>query len=340
MRFQAVFIVNIISMIISWGVGLYLAYRGYGVWALLLHYISNKLLIFFLYIFCANHFFSIGFSSYIFIVLLKYGSKLLLSNLIITLYDEFRGLVIGKRYSTEELGYYNRGKQFPMAIISSISTAVQNVVFSVYSKEQDDLEYINRMHAKVTNITSFVVFPIAVGLAIVAEPLVHFVLTDKWLGCVPYIYIFCAFYIMWPLRETCQQTIASLGRSDLYLKVEIIGKLIGIIILLCTFWISPYAIGIGLIIDGLFSTIINMLVMGKLTSFKIKDQIAAIIKNLIVSVLMFIIVFPIKYLISNQLILLLAQVLIGVLVYAVLSFFINKQTTKLFLSVFRRRRNA
>ena len=121
----------------------------------------------------------------------SFGWKLLCSNLISNIYNELRSLVIGKKYNSATLGYYNRGKQFPTLIVNNIDGSIQSVMLPALSKEQDNKERVKSMMRRSIVTSSFVIFPLMAGLAAVAEPLISLVLTDKWLPCVPYLRVYC-----------------------------------------------------------------------------------------------------------------------------------------------------
>ena len=127
-----------------------------------------------------------------------------------------RNLLIGKIYDSKSLGYYSRGNQFPSIIITNINGSIQSVMLSALSAKQDDIKRVKNMVRRSILSSSFIVFPLMVGLAVVAEPLVKLLLTDKWLPAVPFMQIFCASYIFWPIHTTNLQAINALGRSDVF----------------------------------------------------------------------------------------------------------------------------
>jgi len=319
MQFKLILFGNIASLLISWVIGILLAYNGFGVWALLLHQIIYKLLLSIYYIFVSKLKIKLIFSIERLKILLKFGSKLLFASIITTIYEESRSLVIGKKYSSDDLGYFNRGKQFPYTITLAINQSVQSVMYSVFSKEKNDEQFIKTSYRNTILLSTFIVFPICVGLMVIAKPMIIVLLTSKWLQAVPFLIVFCIYYMMWPLRETSQQLMSSLGRSDLYLKLEIIEKIIGILIIIFTMFINVYAIAIGLLIDGLISMLINIIIVGKLIDFSFIKQLKVVVPNFLLSILMGMLIYPISCLLKNNIILLVIQVLLGIVFYFILS---------------------
>lgn len=135
-----------------------------------------------------------------------------------------RSLIIGKIFNPSILGFYNRGDQFPQIIVSNINGSIQSVMLPVLSEEQDDKQRVKSMVRRSIVTSSFIVFPLMVGLAVIAESLVKIVLTDKWLPCVPFLRIFCFSYALWPIHTANIQAINALGRSEIILKLELIKK--------------------------------------------------------------------------------------------------------------------
>ena len=338
LKFKTIFYVNVFALLVSWTTGIVLAYNGFGVWSLLIHQILYKAIIVFLYVFVSKLKIRFVFSFQRLKILLSFGSKLLIASLVVNVYEEIRGLVVAKKYSTEELGYFNRGKQFPMTIVSSINSSVQSVIYTVLSKQQDDLAAVKATHKKTIICSSFLVFPICVGLACVSIPLIKLLLTDKWLPASPFLIIFCAFYFLWPLRETSQQVMSAIGRSDLFLKAEVVQKIIGIAILFSTLFINVYAVGIGMIVDCVISTLINMYIVSRLIKYSVFEQLRDCFKSFLSSTLMGIIIVFLGSFISNDVLKLIVQVLCGACLYFAFSVAVNNEAIFLLKSIVKRNR--
>jgi len=257
MLFKRLFISSLGAVIASGIVGIAIAYRGGGVWALVAQQLTNQLMVAIILWFTVKwrpHFICsfkrLG-------ELFSYGSKLLASALIDTLYRDLRTLIIGRIYMPEMLGFYNRGEQFPKIIVSNINGSIQSVMLPTLSAHQDDTKRVKEMMRRAIKTSSYIIFPMMIGMIVVAEPLVKIVLTDKWLPAVPFLQIFCISYALMPIHTANLQAINAMGRSDIFLRLEVIKKIIGLIILGISLQFGVYAIALGQVFGGIISTFIN-----------------------------------------------------------------------------------
>lgn len=321
MDFKKLFISNLLSIIISGIIGVLLAFNGKGIWALVFQNLSNVLIT------CLVMWFTVKWRP-IFIfnfnkvkILFSYGWKLLISSLMETLYQDLSSLVIGKKYSSSTLGFYNRGKQFPQFITNAVNGAVQSVMLPAMSSIQENKVVVKNMMRRSITLSSYLMFPIMAGLAAIAEPLIVLLLTDKWLSCVPYIQIFCFTFAFYPVHTCNLQTINAIGRSDIFLKLEIIKKSIGIIILCISvfYFNSPIIIAISGALTTFISCFINAYPNRQLIDYSYQEQIKDILPNFVISILMIIPLYFLKYIFYNPLFLLITQIILGIIVYVLLS---------------------
>ena len=254
-------------------------------------------------------------------ILFAYGWKLLVSSLLDTLYQDLSSLVIGKKYNTGILGYYNRGKQFPQFIISAINGAIQSVMLPVMSAKQDERSQVKALTRNSIMLSSYIIFPLMAGLAGVASPLVRILLTDKWLPCVPFLQIFCFSLSFWPVHTSNLQAINAMGRSDIFLKLEIIKKVLGILALIITVmcFSSPIAIAMTGVFTGVISCFINAYPNKRLINYSYKEQVEDILPSFFISIAMFICISLLANLKVGIVYLLIIQVLAGIIVYLTLS---------------------
>lgn len=230
MQFKKLFFSSLGSMILSGMIGIVLAYAGFGVWALVAQQLINQFSIIVILWFTIKWRPKLIFSFERIKELFSYGWKLLVSSLIDTLDKNLRSLIVGKIYSPSMLGFYNRGDQFPQLIVSNINGSIQSVMLPALSSEQNNKQRVKEMVRRSIITSSFLVLPMMIGLAVIGEPLVKILLTDKWLPCVPFLQVFCLSYALWPIHTANLQAINALGRSDIFLKLEIIKKIIGLAI--------------------------------------------------------------------------------------------------------------
>lgn len=315
MMFKKLFFSSLGAIMVSGTVGVTAAYLGWGVWALVAHQLTNQLMVTVVLWFTVKWRPKWLFSFEKVKVLFSYGWKLLLSSLISTLYTDLRSLFIGKIYSAEMLGFYNRGQQFPKLIITNIDTSIQSVMFPALSSHQDDSKRVKEMMRRAVLTSSFIIFPMMVGLAVVAKPLILILLTEKWLPAVPFMQIFCASFALTPIQTANLQAIIALGRSDIYLKLEIIKKSVGIGIILISLPFGIYALAWGVVLTSVLANIFNAYPNKKLLEYSYFEQWKDILPSLLISLVMgsVIYVFGLLGLAAWQI--LIIQVLLGAIIY-------------------------
>lgn len=319
MDFKKLFLSSLIAVIISGIFGIILAYQGYGVWALVFQQLINQLLItitlWFTLKWRPKIIFSISRVKYLF----SYSWKLLVSSLLETLYMNLRNLIIGKIYTPTALGIYNRGQQFPQLIVDNINGSIQSVMLPTLSSEQDNEERVKSIMRRAIVTSSFLVCPMMFGLAAVSESLIKILLTEKWMDCIIFVQIFCFVYMLMPIHTANLQAINALGRSDIFLKLEIIKKVVGIIILIITIPLGVHAMAIGVLIGSIISSFINSYPNLKLLNYSYKEQIIDIIPSFILSMCMGIIVYMVNYINMIPILTLIIQIIIGIFVYIMMA---------------------
>lgn len=315
MMFKELFFSSLGAMLISGVVGVIAAYMGFGVWALVIQQLTNQCMVTVIMWFTVKWRPKFIFSLKRVKVLFSYGSRLLASALISRLYMDIRTLIIGRIYSPAILGFYNRGEQFPQFIVSNIDGSIQSVMLPTLSAHQDDRVRVKDMVRRSIVTSSFIMLPMMVGLAVVAEPVVKILLTDKWLPSVPFLRIFCASYALMPVHTANLQAINALGRSDIFLRLEIIKKIIGIIILGVSIPFGVYAMAWGALISGVISTFINAYPNLRLLNYSYMEQLKDITPSILIASIMGGIVYSFSYLNVSVNLTLVLQVLVGAIVY-------------------------
>ena len=328
MIFKKFFISTSVGTIGSAIVGIWMAYHGYGVWSLVAQQLINTtvdtIMLWITVRWRPKWMFSFDRLKKLF----KFGWKMLCSALIDTVYNELYGLTIGKIYVPEQLGYYNRANQFPNLITTNVDGSISSVMLPALANEQDNKEKVKSMMRRTIKTSSFLLFPMMIGLAVVAEPLIRLILTDKWLPAVPLMQLLCFSYIFWPIHTVNLQAISAMGRSDIYLKLEIIKKIIGIIALLisCPFGVTVMVV--MKIVTSLISTFINSYPNKNLLNYTFKEQLKDIIPAFILSLVMGAVVYIIGIIAKvgalssiKLLLLLIFQVIVGGIIYIGLAYF-------------------
>lgn len=315
MQFKRFFYSTLVGTILSSFVGVGMAYMGFGMWAIVAQQLSNTLIDTIVLWFTVKWRPQLVFSIERLKSLFSFGWKLLLSGLIDTLYNNIHGLLIGKIYNSSLLGLYNRGNQFPNMIVSNVDGPIQSVLLPALSEEQDNKEKLKAMVRRSIVTSSFIIYPMMVGMAAVAKPMVSILLGEKWLECVFFLRISCITLAFWPIHTSNLQAINAIGRSDIFLKLEIIKKILGISVLVISI---PFGINV-MVIGGAFtsfiSTIINAFPNKKLLGYSFVEQWKDLIPSLVLSLGMGIVVMSVELLGFNSYITLLIQIPVGALTY-------------------------
>jgi len=319
MEFKKLLMGSMGSVIISGFIGVGMAYMGFGIWALVGQQISYRIIGTLILLVLVDWKPSRDFSFNRFKKLYSFGWKLLVSSLINTLYHNLRTLIIGKIYEPALLGFYDRGTSFPGYLITNINGSIQAVLFPALASCQENQERVRSMIRRSVVTSSFIIFPMMAGLAILAEPMIRVLLTDKWLPAVPFLQMACASYGLWPVHTANLQAINALGRSDIFLRLEIIKMIMGLIVLAISIPFGIYAIAFGGIVNGVISTFINASPNKKLLGYGYLDQLRDIGPSLLLSIIMAGIVGLVVLLELEPLPHLLIGILTGILSYTLMA---------------------
>lgn len=315
LMFRKFFWATIGGTIVAAIVGITMALNGFGVWALIAQQLINLTIDTIILWITVKWRPKLQFSFKRLKGLFSYGWKLLVSAIIDTVYNNIRSLIIGKKYSSSDLAYYNKGKQFPNLIVNNVNTAIDSVLLPTMSNVQDNKEKVKNMTRKSIKVSVFIMAPLMMGLAFCSNNVVELLLTEKWLPAVPYLCIFCITYIFYPIHTANLNAIKAMGRSDLFLKLEILKKVVGIILLLVTMNISVMAMAYSLIISSFLSQIINSWPNKKLLNYSYIEQIKDIFPSILLSVIMGMIILVFNLLKISIILKLILQVITGGVIY-------------------------
>ncbi len=315
MLFKRFFYSTIGGTIVSAAVGVGMAFAGFGVWALiaqnLINLAAGTAILWVTVKWRPKWMFSWGRLRGLF----SYGWKLLVSSLLNTVYNDIRQLIIGKMYTTDDLAFYNKGNQFPQLIVTNVNSSIDSVLMPAMAAEQDDRARVKAMTRRAIKTSTYIMMPMMVGLAVCAEPLIKILLTEKWLPCVFFLRIFCFTFAFYPIHTANLNAIKAMGRSDMFLRLEIIKKVIGLASLLATMWISVEAMAYSLLVTTVVSQFVNASPNKKLLDYSYFQQVQDMLPQIALSVAMGAIVFCVSLLPLNEYVILLIQVPLGVLLY-------------------------
>lgn len=306
--------ITFISSIGSGVIGIAMAYMGYGVWALVGQQISNQLLTTLFFWLYNKWMPKLIFSWASFKEMWAFGSKLLASGLIDTAWKEVYQVVIGKCYSPATLGLYTRAKQFADLCSSNLTSVVQRVSYPVLSCIQDDRARLKGAYQRVIKTTMLPTFVLMLGMAACAEPMIYVLIGEQWLECVPMLQIICTYGMLYPLHALNLNILQVQGRSDLFLKLEIIKKIIAIGPLLLGVFVDIYLMLAGSLITSIISYYLNAYYSGPFLNYSIKEQVKDILPSFGVAVVMAIPVYAMSFIPLNPFILLLLQIVAGAII--------------------------
>lgn len=300
-------------------IGIVMAYMGFGIWALVTQNIFNATIDTVILWLTVKWRPKLQFSFVRLKGLLKYGWKLLASALLHTFYTNLRILIIGKLYTPADLAYYEKGQSFPTLIVSNINASIDSVLLPTMSGVQDNQETVKIITRRAIVTSSYLMWPMMIGLAVVAKPLVALLLTEKWISAVPFLQITCFALGLEPLQTANLNAIKALGRSDIYLKLEIVKKTISISILLLSMRYGVMAIALSGLVYTVIATMFNAAPNRKLLGYSYFEQVKDIMSPFALALLMGVAIYPISLIHMPMLLLLMIQVAAGATFYVGMS---------------------
>lgn len=319
MEFRKMCLASLSAAFGSGVIGVFMAARGLGLWALVMQQFFYSFFLMVVLTFLVKWRPRLLFSVKKAGELFSYGWKILCSGLIDTVFSNIYGLVIGKLYNSDMMGQYSRGNQFPSLIANNLGAAIQSVMLPAFSACQNERERLKSMVRRSIVTSSYLVFPMMAGLIAVAEPMVKLLLTDQYLPCVPLLRLLCVAYATWPLHVANLQAINAMGRSEIFLKLEIAKKGVSVIALLISIPFGITAMVALRAVTDFICTFINAYPNKKLLNYSFSQQWRDVFPSLLLSAVMCVIVYGVQYVIEGTLLTLTVQILVGVLVYVRLS---------------------
>lgn len=339
LEFKGLFLSTLAASLISGVISITMAYRGWGVWAMvgqqIAYYFSLMIVLFFTVTWKPELCFALDRIRGMF----AFGWKLLCASLLDTVFNNLYGLLIGKIYNEELLGSYNRGEQFPKLIATNLGAAIQAVLLPAFSANQDDVGLVRQMMRRAIQLSSFAVLPMLLGLFAVADTLVLALLGERWLVCVPFLRIMCISYCFWPIHITNLQAINAVGRSDVFLKLEIVKKALSLLALVVGMQFSvTVMVGLKAFQDFL-CTFINAAPNKKLLGYSILHQWMDVMPSALLSAVMCVVVWYVGVLLPgmNPWVKLLVQIVSGVGTYGLLAWGFRMESFRYLLDMVKRR---
>lgn len=339
MQFKRYFWATLLGTLSSAVVGICMAIRGYGVWALVAQYLTNSfidtVILWFTVKWRPDFVFDFNRLKNFF----GFGMHILFTSLFNTFYDNIRSLVIGKFYTITDLAHYNRGQNYPKLIIDNVNITIGAVLYPAFSKMQDNKIRMKEALRKTISSCSFIIFPLMYGLFAIAPDIVKLMLTDKWMPCVPFLRIACIYFSLYHINTANLQALIALGESKIYVKLNIYKKVIGIILLLISMPFGVFYMALSEIITGLFAVLTNININKKYLDYTLSELLKDIGNSFLLSVIMCIIIIFIDTIllkICNILIVIITiKIILGVVIYFGMAYFFKINELYTILSILK-----
>lgn len=283
MDFKTLFKIQLPSLIIGGTSGIIMAYMDFGVWTLVYYPIIQSTASTLQYWFYSDWRPSFIFDKEKFKFHFNFGYKMTLSGLISILYTNVYTVIIGKFYSSSELGYYNRANTLQQLPVMNLSSALNRVTFPLFSKISHDNVRLKDVYKRIMKVVVFVIAPVLCLMMVTAEPLIRFMLTDKWMAVVPYFQVLALSGLLYPLHSYNLNVLMVKGRSDLFLRLEIIKKIIGLLVLLVSVRYGVIGIIWGRVVNSVFSFFVNSFYSGRLIDYNSLQQLRDLLPSLVLA---------------------------------------------------------
>lgn len=319
LMFKWYFYTNFVSLAVSATIGLYMAYHGYGAWALVAQGISSTVTST-VVIFCLLDWHpKFRFSYSRFKPLFRQGLKYMGTSLIGTVTVQVKGYALGLKYSAADLAYYNRGEGIPNLLCNNIDETIQAVLFPSLVQIQDDKEAVRKALRRAIRISTFVLMPMLFGLAAVSDKVVILVFTEKWASSIPFMQVLCFCLAIGIICNVNLQALKAIGKIGLILKLEFIKKPIMLLVIFGTMMISPLAIAWGVLFFNIFVYFVNSYPNKKSIGYSYKLQLLDVGPNFLMAFGMAAIVYLFGKINLNFYLLLFLQIAIGVVIYVLMA---------------------
>lgn len=341
MQFKKFFLATLIGTVISAIIGISMAKLGFGCWSLIAQQMTN-ITIDTVILVCVSKLKLVKkFSIKRLKPLVTYSWKLLLGSFTWALFGQIKPLIVGIKFSPVDLAYYNKGETYPRLITTSFEGTLSDVFVPSIRTFQDDLEKVKNFFSRYNGISSYIVFPAMLGLFAVSDNFVNVILTEKWMDAVPFLRVFCIYYILESLSIGVIQTLKGIGRTDVVLKIDIFKQVIQVIVIVAflVFSSTPLIFSFSTVCCMVISFIVGIIVMHKLIDYKFKLFFRDFLPNLIISVIMMILVLLVGRIIENSVIALIVQCVVGIISYLALSIVFKNPNFKYAIDIVKQRVN-
>ena len=319
MKFKTLFFRSVLAVPISGAVGIILAYFGYGIWALVIHYLINSFIVVVVMSFGLDTHLSLKFSLIRAKKLYAFSGKILITSLIAGGHDFIRTMIIGKKYTSDDLAYYDKAYTYSNYITQIANQSISSVLLPAFSRKQNDLNELHGMARRSVSLSSFVMFPVLLGACAASRQFILALLSSKWEQSIPFLMVFCILRIPGVVTSVDKQVYYAIGKSGINLAYESVFCTINILILIISSKLGVFQIAVGATIVEVLGGIAISFISRKIYRYTIKERIADLFKPAANSLIMAIIVYQLNRIEINSLALLFIQAIVGIIVYVLLA---------------------
>lgn len=333
MSFRQLFVRTMIAAPIAGGVGIFMALKGFGLWALVAHSIANQLLVIIVMSFDKNCRIPLNFSWSSLKEIFPFTSKIMLTYATSGLFDLIRTSMIGKRYSRDDLAFYDKGLTYSNYVTMLVNQSMGSVLLPAFSRKQDNIETLRNMARRSVKITSFVIIPVLIAVAVMSKPLITLLLTEKWIPSVPFLVIYCFLRIPGPILNIDKQVFYSLGKSGVNLFFEVGLFICNFIALFIAIQINVLAIALGALVVELLGTVAIFIISSKVYSYKLRDRIIDLWKPVVGSCVMSLSLIGVSLIGLSNINTICLQIIVGISVYLLMARIMKDDNLNYCLSV-------
>jgi len=339
LKFKILFFSSLMGTIVGGIVGICMAMQGLGVWALVAYFLVDTSVDMIFMAILLKWIPRGGFSIKKLKEMYSFAAYSFGRNMINQYSNQLLTLFIGKRYTPADLSFYNRGKQYPFLIGNTVNSVLSSTMFPVMAQISDDEESYKRALKRLLTINLYIQIPLLMGFAMVSEPIVRLLLTDKWLGCVKYLQVTCISFSLWPYVMTCRRALEAKGYIKVVFKNEIIVTIFRIIFCFSALFVSPFAVAMADLLVWVTDSVIHSISLKKWLKYGFLEQIKDVIKTFVSVLLMIIVVYFFGNFVNNIYLKLFIEIIIGIVIYIVLSLIMKNDSFYYILGMLKSRKS-
>lgn len=335
MRFRSMMICNLASTVAAGCLGIGLAYAGWGIWSLIVYYFGTVVLTSISMLLVERWIPRGRFSRKNAGELFSYGWKMMVSGLLCSIYNDVNSLLVGKKFSTTELGYYNRGQQFPQIISMTLDNAIQSVMLPTMAGSQDSRDEIRALLRRTLTMGALLILPTMIGLAVVSEPVIRIVLTEKWLPSLFFMQMICIADAKIPFTSAALTAIKATGRSDVYMRLETVRRVAMLLVLAGSFLLfdSVKVVAVGFTVSAWLDVVIVSIPAKRLFGYGLAEQIGDTWKIFLATFIMGAVVWAAGLLPVGIWAQLLIQIAVGIITYLTACALLKIEAFRYFLTI-------